>query len=800
MWTIGSDLKVALRGLVRAPTFSLVALLTLAIGIGACVSILSVVYGVLLKPLPYTDPDRLVVLDHRDVDQPTRRSRLTPGTFSDLRARTDVFASVAGYAWTDFTLETADQPERLEVTYVVGGFFDVLRVPPLLGRSLDAADDVEDGERVAVLSHGLWQRGFGADDTVLGRTARLEGVPYTIVGVMPPGFRFPRPQTELWIPSRLPTAFRGNRTEFMLEVVARLAPEVTPDTARGAMDSFAAALREAYPESNADLTIGVEPLQRAEVAGVERKLSVLLGAAGFVLLVACANLAHLALGRANRRRREMALRQALGADRWRLLRLVSYESAILSAAGLALGLALGGLALRLILAFAPADLPRLERVSLFSEAVIPFSVLALALALVFAVLPAVAVLGRGGAGLLGDRSGGHRYGWLRGGLVIAEVTFAVVLLAGAGLLVRSLLHLTQVDPGFRAERVLAVDLDLPMAADGTEREARNDALLAAMASLPGVEGAALANQLPLTGAGPGAWLQRADRPRDAGGAPPAVRTRAVAGDYFRTLGVELVAGRLPNAGDARAEPVGAVINQAAAQRFWPGEDPVGKVFALGPDGSLVAAATVIGVVRDVANTGLAMAAEPVAYLPAARFALPMSALVVRASVAPESLAGAVRQTLQAAVPGVPIGTVQPLEAVLGRSLLPTRSLALLLGVFSAVGLVLAAVGVFSVLAVAVSDRRRELAIRAAIGADASNLVRGVVARGLALTGSGLVLGLIASLALTRTMTGILYGVRPIDPLTFVAVAIVLALAAGIASYLPARRAATTDPLIVLRAD
>ena len=792
------DLRFAGRSLRRSPGFAAVAVLTLALGVGANTAIFSVVNGVLLTPLALREPDRLVALgEGAEGGAPTDFSTTSPGSFFDWQ-RQATRLRLAGFTGSEATLTGRGEPERLVGVSTIGGLFEVLGVPPLLGRPIARADEDPSAERVVVLSHGAWRRLFGGDRGALGRTITLNGTPRTVVGVMPASFRFPDGTTEFWAPSRFEPDFRANRDQYFIQVVGRLAPGVSVEAARAEMATIAERLRRDWPLYNGDFRIVVRPLQETVVEGVRTRLFVVMGAVAFVLLITCANLGNLLLARASVRRREIAIRQALGAGRGRVVRQLLTESLLLALVGGAAGLLVGKLFLQVLLAAqATTNLPRADEIGLDPRVLLFTLGVSVVAGLAFGSLPAWQLArGRSTEALREGARGSAGHQWARSALVVSELALAMVLLTGAGLLLRSFALLQRVDPGFPADHILTFDVAL------RDRNATFfPASVERIAALPGVRSAALVSQLPITGRGIGAWFNRLDRPLPPGVKPTGEVYRVVSPEYFATLGLPLKRGRLLTAGDRRERPA-VVINEALAKRYYPGEEPLGKEIYLGaPDNRLFDRGTIVGVVGNTRDDGLGREPLPTVYIPLAVMPdWPFFSYVVRTAGAPGPVAAAAREAIRALDPNLPVRNVRTLDAVLAESVAPARWSTTLLGVFAAIALLMAGLGVFGVLSFAVTQRTRELGIRIALGAAPASVQRMVVGQGLGLVGAGLALGLVGAFALTRLMASMLYGVAPTDPVTYAAVGAVLVAIAVVASYLPARRATRVDPIIALRAD
>ena len=792
------DLRFAGRSLRKSPGFTLVAVLTLALGIGANTAIFSVVDGVLLAPLPLREPERLVAVGEGvEGGAPTDVSVTTPGSFFDWQRQTRA-VRLGGFTESAATLTGRGDPERLLGASTVGGFFDVLGVRPLLGRTITPADETPEAERVVVLSHATWRRLFGGDRDVVGRTLTLDGTPRTIVGVMPPSFRFPDGGTAFWVPSRYDAEFRANRDQYFIQVVGRLAPGATLEQARAELAMVGERLQRDWPMYNSGLRIIARPLQDTMVEGVRTRLFVLMAAVAFVLLITCANLGNLLLARASGRRREIAVRQALGAGRVRVARQLLTESLVLALAGGAAGLLVGKGFLELLLAAqATTNLPRVDEIGLDTRVLLFTLGVSVAAGLFFGSLPAWQLArARSGEALRVGTRGSAGQGWARSALVVSELALAMVLLTGAGLLLRSFALLQRVDPGFTADRILTFDVsrrdgDASFFPTSLER----------IRVLPGVRSAAVVSQLPVTGRGIGAWFNRLDRPLPPDVKPTGEAYRVVTPEFFATIGLPLKRGRALTVDDRRERPA-VVINEALARKYFDGEEPLGKEIYLGaPDNRLFDRATIVGIVGDTRDAGLGSDPLPTVYIPLAVMpGWPSFSYVVRTTGTPTAVAGLARAAIRALDPTVAVRNVRPFDAVLAESVAPARWSTTLLGVFAAVALVMAALGVFGVLSFVVTQRTRELGIRIALGAAPASVRRMVVRQGLGLAAAGLALGLAGAFALTRLMSSLLYGVAPTDPITYAGVAAMLVGIAAVASWIPALRATRVDPIIALRAE
>ncbi|HZI17771.1 MAG TPA: ABC transporter permease [Pyrinomonadaceae bacterium] len=804
---IWQDLRYGLRTLAKNPGFTAVAVIALALGIGANSAIFSVVNTVLLRPLPYKDPDRLVVVWEDRSKNGYPRDTPAAGNYVDWRDQNQVFEGMAAVANQSFNLTGSGEPERIDGRNVSAGLFPLLGVEPQLGRGFLPEEDQPGAGRVVVLSHGLWQRRFGADPSIVGRELTLNGVSHTVVGVMPAGFQFPTPEDQLWVPIAFTSQEAANRGRHYLQVFARLKPGVGMEQAQAEMNTISARLQQQYPNTNTNVGAAIVPLHEQLVGDIRPALLLLLGAVGFVLLVACANVANLLLARAAARQKEVALRVALGANRARLLRQFLTESVLLALLGGAVGLLLALWGVNLLRAFMPEGVSQARAVAVDAR-VLGFTLLVSVLTgLAFGLVPALQAsrfnlnetLKEGGR----DAAGGRRGGRVRSALVVMEVAVSLVLLIGAGLLINSFLRLRSVDPGFHTENLLTMKVVLPQTKypDQARRTAFYNELLERVRSLPGVKSAAVATNLPLTFKGNAIGVSIEGQPDPGPGQRPSVVTRVISPDYFRTMGIQLSQGRQFGDHDRVDSPAVAVISETAARRFWPGEDPLGKRLTPGaaasadPDDWI----TVVGVARDVRQFELDAEPKPQMYLSyqQASFFEPRD-LVVGTEVEPLSLAGAVRQAVWSVDRDQPVSDIRSMEDILSASVARQRFSTLLLAVFAGVALVLAAVGVYGVMSYTVAQRTREIGIRLALGAQRRDVLRLAVGQALRLVLIGVAVGLAGALMLTRVMSSLLYGVSATDPATLIAVPLILAGVALLASYIPARRATRVNPLIALR--
>jgi putative ABC transport system permease protein len=809
------DVRYASRTLVRSCGFAAVAMATLALGIGANTAIFSVVESVLLRPLPYARPAQLVAVASVIHGTPTA---VSPPDFMDWRRDARSFSQLAAYFTSTTNLTGNGEAERLTQARVTANFFDLLGVQPVLGRGFRGGEDDPSAPRVGVLSDGLWRRRFGADRSIIGRTIILDDVPTTIIGVAPPHFPLPADDhaiaredqwVDLWLTTRftasdLAPSSRGAR---WVAVIGRLARNATIESARAEMTTMAARLAALDPRHDVGVTTLVQPLHEELVGGMRTPLLVLLGAAGFVLLIACVNVASLSFGRAAARETELAVRVALGADRQRITRQLLTESLVLSLGGGVAGVLLAVLGTRALVAAAPGALPVADAIHL-DGTVLGFALaLTVASGLLFGVVQAVhgaarssaeAQLRAGGRGALGAAGGRARQL-----LVIAEVSLAIVLLAGAALLLRSFERLTSVDPGFRAAGVSTFSFDLsPVRYPGAAQQAQFGAeLLARLERLPGVSAAGLSFGLPLSNGGYGLTFAIAGRPEQSGTDEPRAQVRVATPDYFRTMGIPVLRGRgFTTADRAGTVPV-IVVSAEAARRYWPNEDPIGQTIATGwrRDGARFGG-TIVGVVGDVRQFSLADPPTPEIYAAFAQWPLDEVSVVVRSTAPAGTVLAAASDVVRALDPQLPLYDSRPLDDLMRESVASRRFYALLLATFAALALTLAAIGIYGVIAYSVQQRRRELGIRVALGASRRRVIRLVMGQGMRLAVVGAALGIAGATLVTRVLRGQLFGIGTTDPATFVAVPLLLLVVAAGACVVPVLRALRVDPATAIRAE
>ena len=803
----GGDIRYALRFLRRNPGFAAIATLTLAFGIGGNTAIFTMVDAIALRSLPYRQADRLMAIETRKAGQPEVEPWTSALDFADLRQGARSLSAMAGVSpiWS-VVLTGRGAAERLETLYVSASFFPLLGVKPLLGRSFTPREDAGAPVPVAILSYALWQRQFAGRSDVLGQTLALDVGTYTVIGVMPENFRYAgepvagtAARIDLWLPLASNQLARSARSLRFLKVVGRLTDGTSPGQAREEIGRLGAALSQEYPSTNRGFTYGVQPLGEQASGRYRVAMLLLLGTVGFVLLMACANVANLLLGRAAARQREIGVRVALGASRFRLLRQLLTEGAVLAAAGGALGLAAAQLALRFLIARGPEALVRTRPIHLDARALAWTCATVLLCALLSGLPPAWRMVRGEIAGALREAgrglTAGHRA--LRSALVVVQVAAALILLVGAGLLIRSFQRLLDVDPGFDPHRLITVTTLLPGSvrtpaqATGIWRRIAEN-----VASTPGVVSVAAVSRLPLMGSNLGTWLYREGHivPGEPGFD---TEYRVATPGYFATMRIPLRSGRLFDEHDEVNPACCALINEAAARRIFAGEDPVGRRIKLGSPAAGTPWVTIVGVIGNVRHVGLDVDPRPEVYRPYAFNPLGNPVLVIRTAVDPEGLAAVLAAKVRVD-PTMPAYNLYPMQALVDRSTVERRFVMLLLSGFALAAMLLAAVGVYGTVAQAVTRRSREIGVRIALGASPASALLLVFREGIRLMAAGLAIGTVAAAALTRLMRNLLFEVRPLDAASFLAAALVLAGTAMLACYVPARRATRVDPLAILR--
>ncbi|MGH9314416.1 MAG: ABC transporter permease, partial [Vicinamibacterales bacterium] len=804
---VWQDVRYGIRGLRRAPVFFVVAIATLAIGIGGTTAAFSVLYAVLLRPLPYAEPDRLVAMGHPD-DDTGHPSNLGFLTFRDWRARTRALEDAAAIRSWLATLTDGSEPERVAAVRVSWNFFRLLGIAPVIGRDFRPEEDRPEAWRVVLLSDGLWRRRFGADPSIVGRTIRIHDRPYLVAGVMPSSLeplisaRY-YSQAELWAPIGYDETTRDAcRSCQHLSAIARVRAGVSIEAARAELVSVQETLRREFPSDYGSATATLRPLGDQLLGDVRPLLFVLGGAVSAVLLIGCANLASLLLARGAGRERELAVRTALGASRTRLVRQLLTESALLSAIGGASGLLLAGSGARVLTIAAPVDVPRLEAAGL-DASVLGFNLAVTVLAgLAFGLAPAL----RGWSShpqeslRSGQRSTQDATRWSRRVLVAGEVAVAIVLLAAAGLMIRTMGNLLSVDPGFDPRRVLAVDLAFvgPPYAEDPAVLATQMRILDGVRALPGVEAAAFASQIPLGGNMDTRGLHAEGHPLFGSADAPSVERYGVTPDYFRVMRIPLRRGRLLTDADRADAPRVIVVGETAARQIWPGKDPIGRRARMpGVKGEWY---TVVGIVGDVRHYELAAPPTTQMYVGQPHVTDSFVTLAVRTAGDPLSIAPAVRAIVFREAPGVAPAAPATLEQLVSKSVQQRRFAMLVLAVFAAIALTLAAIGLYGTVSYMVARRGREFGVRMALGARRADIARLVLSEGTQLVAAGLIAGGLGAVALTRLLGSLLYGVTPSDPVTLGAIVAIVAAAAIAAQVVPLLRATSTDPSTALHAE
>jgi putative ABC transport system permease protein len=787
------DLRYGVRMLRKNPGFTFVAVLTLSLGIGANTAIFSVVNGVLLNALPYPQPEQLTMV------WPDTEGSASYPNFVEWRDRNHTFEGMAGMATRGFNLTDGGEPEEIRATRVSANFFQLMGVNPARGRGFTSEEDQPGRDGVVILSHGLWQRRFGGDPGILNQAISLNGIPNIVVGIMPPGFKFPE-KTELWKPLAPNEGDRTSRGFLWFNVVGRLKPGVSRSAAQADLDVVAKQIASQLgPPKNrfvAGYYVEVVPLLEHTVGSIRRNLMILFGVVLLVLLIACANVANLLLARAASRQREVAVRAALGAGRWRIVRQLLTENLLVAVLGGALGVLLAWLGLRLLPDLSPANIPRLENIRLDGRVLWFTFALSLLTGLIVGLAPALQTtqielsrtLKEGGStGACGGRA--QR---IRGVFVVAEVALTLALLIGAGLLLRSFWRLQQVNPGFKTDHLLTLRLTL-LRSKYPERQVAPffEQLQERLSALHGVEAVSAATDRPHSGA-----FTVENRPPNE--EELELPFSAVQPNYFQTMGIPLLKGRAFTVEDARGSPEVAIVNETFVNRYFLNEDPVGKRFTFGDAGPSAQWITIVGVVRDTRRRGLDQPIRLESWMPHTQRPLSSMEVVLRTTGDPLALSRAVREAVWSLDRSLPIPSIQTMEQILSESVALRRLNMLLLGLFALVALMLTAVGIYGVMSYAVTQRTHEIGIRMALGARGADMLRMVVWQGMSLALIGVALGLAAALALTRVMEHLLFNVKANDPATFAGISLLLISVALLAAYLPARRATKVDPMVALR--
>jgi len=804
METLLADIRYAGRMLIKRPTFTIVAIVTLALGIGANTAIFSVVNAVLLNPLPYAQPSELAILWLQTPATNQFRQPASFPDFADWQSQNQSFERVVGTRTVSVNLTDGDEPERVNGARVSADFLSAFRISPLAGRDFLDTENRPGGTPVAMIGYTLWQQRYGGDPALIGRTVNIDSTTYTIVAVLPKGFFYPNPDTQVYFPliqGKNETA-RGSR---FLRVTARLKPGVSIREAQADMDTIAARIAEQYPDSSSGVGVQVVPLHEEVVGKIRPALMILFGAAGCVLLIACANVANLLLARATARRTEFAVRTALGAGRARLVRQLLTESVLLSFAGGLIGLLIALWGVPTLTSISASSIPRVEEVSVSFKALLFTLLISLATGILFGIAPALQSSNKVLTENLRDGRRGATSGAMHqrilNALVAAEVALAVVLLAGAGLMVRSFVSISGVSPGFKPKGVMTIGIGLtqPVYADIQQQSRFYDRLNEKVSAIPGVESTAGINRVPLLGFNASTSFTFQGQQVEPGQQPTA-DCRVATPNYFKAIGIPLLSGREFTEGDTKDAPFVAVINRAMAEQFLPGEDPIGKRLQIYPNPPLWR--EVVGVCGDVKLLGLDEEINPAIYVPVTQNpyanAMRSSFLVVRTNADPNGVVAAIRGVMKTVDPGVPVAQVRMLEDILSDSVAPQRLNMWLLVSFAGLAALLGAVGIYGVMAYSVSERTHEIGVRMALGAASRDMLNMVLWDAGKVTAAGMAAGLASAFVLTRLMSSLLYKVSAADPVTYAGISVLIVCVSLLASYIPARKASRVDPMVALR--
>jgi putative ABC transport system permease protein len=802
MQTFWQDLRYGARMLRKNTGFTAIAIITLALGIGTNTAIFSVINAVLLRPLPYTEPEQLVRIYEEETDSAISRERneVAPANFLDWRRQSRTLVEIGAWAQEEQALASRDHADPIVVAFVSANFFSVLGINALHGRVFTSEEDQPDHDDVVLLGYGRWQRQFGGDPNVVGQRVDLDGWQSTVVGIMPAGFQYPR-GAEIWTPLALNNNQIQMRESHFLQVIARRRPSASLAQVRAEMESIAGSLAQRYPATNRNWTVDVVPLLEDEVGQVRTTMLLLMSAVGMVLLIACANVSSLLIARGAARRMEITIRSSLGASRWRIFRQLLTESVLLAGLGGGLGLLLASWGTDTLLALSPSEIPRMQTVKVDIYALGFALAVTLLAGLIFGILPAFRAaqvnphesLKQGGRGA----SAASRR--IFAALVVSEIALALMVLIGAGLLLHSFLRLLRVDIGIQTSNLLTVEINLPSAQySGNDYNAKRvnfyEQVIERIDALPGVASAGAIDGLPLGGY-QRVWTFRKEGQTLAPSERPVAGFQVATTDYFRTIGMQIRRGRGFNESDREGSPQVAVINESFARDFYLNEDPIGRRIIIRNEPN---PREIVGVVSDIKHFGPGADPRPEMYVPYNQWAIGAVPLVVRTELDPEFMIGAVRKEIQAVDRGVAIGKVRTMNQMIAGALAERRFALLLVGGFAALALLLAAIGIYGVMSYAVAQRTREIGIRVALGAQSSDVLRLIVKQGLSLALIGIVAGLLGAFALTRLMRDLLFRVSATDPLTFIVIALFLAFIMLLACWIPAQRATKVDPMIALR--
>lgn len=805
METVFQELRFAVRVWLRDPRFTVVAVITLMLGIGANSIIFTILSSVVLRPLPYPDADRLVQIWESNPRQQINKDTVSPHNFMDWREQSKSFEQLTASRYSAFNLTGDYEPERLVGASVSSGFFTVLGVTPVLGRNFLAEEDTAGKNRVAILSHGLWSRRFGSDPGLIGRTLTLNGESYTVIGIMPPDFQFPV-SVELWTPMAIDLN-RVERGNHILNVIGRLRPDVTLQSAQAEMNAIAQGLEQQFPDTNAGRGVNLIKLHEEVVGNVTIIFSVLFGAVALLLLIACVNIANLLLARATARQKETAVKLALGASRLRLIRQSMLETLLLAMLGGGLGLLLAYWGTDVLVSLFEVHLPRANEIQVNGQVLTFTFTVSLLVGVLLGLAPVLGVINpdinealkESGRGATGRRQR------LRSVLVVSEFILALVLLNGAGLLLNSLYRLQQVNPGFTRENAVTMQISLPRSryAEGQQQIEFFRQLLERIVSTPGVQYAGAVSDLPFSQSRTSGSFEIEGRPMVKPGESLIADSRIATPDYFRSMGIQILKGRDFAATDGKQSPGVAIINQTMARRYWSDESPIGKRLIIGsPEERALYGGPIwreiVGVVGDVKHDTLDAEAAPEIYVPYLQSPIPRMSLVVRAVGDPGSLIPAIRSAMQSIDPQQPLYNVSTMEERVWQSVSTRWMITLLLVAFAAVALILAAIGIYGVISYSIIQRTQEIGIRMALGAQTGDVLKLIVGQGMVLTLTGVGLGTVAALALNRFISSLVFGISTTDLTTLASVSVLLVAVAFIACYVPARRATHISPMMALK--
>ena len=807
MESLLKDIRYSVRTLSRNPSFTVITVLTLALGIGVNTAVFSVINAVLLRPLPYPHAERIVYVWRTEPSDPAREWSISPQTFTALQSRNQSFDYCCAFRNAVLTLTSDNRPEAISGVQASADLWNIVGIAPAIGRVFTSEEDVPGRNRVALISDKLWKRRFNSNPQIIGQEIRLDSDPYTILGVLPGDFDFPRPDVEVWVPLALDQS-RYPYGEHFLSTIARLRPNVTVEQSRGDVENIATQMKEEFWSFGLNYSLKPEQLLKHVIGDIKRPLLILFGAVMLVLLIACVNVANLVLGRATAKWREIALRAALGATRWSLVRMLLVESVLLAVIGGAAGLLLAGYGIGRIIAINPSAIP--NRKITIDILVVTFTFLiSLLTGVLFGLIPALQATRADLLPRLRENSrgatGGRRLRLIREALIVAEISLSLVLLVSAGLLVKSFGKLLGVNPGFQPENVVTCTITLPSARYAEERRKVDffRRTIERACEIPGALSAGLATSLPFSGSRGHSSFSIDDRPTPPNASGPEADRHQVAPGYFTTMGIPFGGGRDFTDADDVEHPGVVIINEATARLYWPNEDPLGKRLTIGMGEEVrlygkPVSREIVGVVGNVKHAELKADFEPEMYIPAYQLPAPGMTLIVRGQAAATSLIDGMRGAVGSVDPEQPVRGAQSLVTAVAKSVAPQRFVTSLFMLFAGLALLLAIVGIYGVMSYSVTQRTQEIGIRVALGAQGGDVLRLIVGQGLSLALIGVSIGVAAAFGSTRVMSSLLYGVSATDTATFVVVAVCLTVVALLACYLPARRAMKVDPMVALR--